>query len=223
MKHSLETCFQCGHILEPLPLNEPVEFSCAGCGAHYHMAVYGEALREQFPQETPEPAVSGTDAVCFYHQDNIAAASCNQCGRFVCRVCAMKCRGRMYCPVCLRRATYTGDDPTLRFEYIRQDRLALAIAFLPLGISWLALFALFEDAGLALGMFFGIFFTTSFLTVPLALFLVIRYWKKAEAPLGRPRRRLALALALAGFQLVLWVGTLAATAFALLMGEVNFS
>jgi hypothetical protein len=46
-------------------------------------------------------AVTGTEAVCFYHAHLKAVAVCDECGCYVCAMCALPVAGRTVCPNCV--------------------------------------------------------------------------------------------------------------------------
>jgi ribosomal protein S27E len=50
-----------------------------------------------------ERAIEG-EAVCFFHPEKRAAASCQRCGRFLCALCDVPFGGKHLCPSCLDSA-----------------------------------------------------------------------------------------------------------------------
>lgn len=181
------------------------EARCPVCKLQTITAVFPAALRETFPPEPPEAAVGAQEAVCFYHAGAIVESHCDRCGRFLCRLCTLRTPQAVYCPLCLREEATRAPGPLLRGHYFRQDRLTLVLALLPFTIAWCVLPAVFLDAEFALGMFGGVVLAVSLVTAPMVLISVFRYWRKVEAPLGKPRRRLLLGGLLATAQAAVWV------------------
>lgn len=216
MSQILENCSVCATPFLVPPSGGLAERTCHACGAEYVVACFAPALERPFPVERGEPAVSGNEACCFFHQNHIAAETCQTCGRLICRLCALNAAGRMFCPACLERATTQSEDPVLRVEFSRQDRIALALAVLPIGLSLFAAPALFIDTSLGIGMMAGLASAISFVTMPTALFLVVRNWRRQQTPWGRSRARFVVVGIVAGLQLCFWLVALAGAAYALI-------
>jgi hypothetical protein len=118
----------------------------------------------------PEALAAETEASCFYHSQNRAASPCDECGRFLCRLCELDVDGRRICPGCFTagvRGRKIQEADTKRTMY---DSVALALATLPVFLFWPV---------------FG--------TAPASLFLVIRHWNSPRSIVPRTRIRFYLA------------------------------
>lgn len=114
------------------------------------------------------------DATCLHHPDKKAEAVCDDCGIFMCGLCATEDHGDTVCLSCYanrqKKELKTGDS-AVSARSVQYDHIALAVAVLPL-LVW--------------------YFT--FLTAPVALYLVVRHWR--DHPYGVvPRSRLGLVVA----------------------------
>jgi hypothetical protein len=102
--------------------------TCSICHAANQVLLY-PALVAQRPAAAGEAAAEGESA-CFDHPGKRAVAACNQCGRFVCQLCAIEMEGGVWCPSCV--AMGAGRARTARAEPSRTlyDSIALTA---PLG------------------------------------------------------------------------------------------
>ncbi len=72
---------------------------CKMCGAANTARAFPALLAPRtVPQ--PEAALEG-EAACFDHPAKRAVAACQQCGRFVCQLCAVDLSGATWCPSCV--------------------------------------------------------------------------------------------------------------------------
>ncbi|AHF93215.1 B-box zinc finger [Opitutaceae bacterium TAV1] len=145
-----------------------------------------------FPSLRRRPRVAQARAVveqgeasCFYHDTNQAAAVCDDCGRFLCPVCAVEFSGDTLCPRCIEERNTSG--AALASSRVCYDTLALMVAALPL-LMW---------------------FLTC-LTAPAALGVIIYGWNKPGSLLrGRGwwsrRWRFLLAGVLATGEITGWI------------------
>ena len=218
MSHHLATCTQCGNHLDPGAVMAGGPQRCPRCGYTAHIAVFPNALTERFSPETPEPALETGESLCFFHGSAVAQEACEVCGRLLCRLCTLRLPDGVRCPTCAHQELHAGPQRTLRQQYLRHDRIALVLAFLPFCVSWCALPALFFDPRVAGGMWLGVVFTVSLLTAPLAIYAALHYWKRAESPVGNPRTRLLISLLVACPQVLAWF-----VGFAGLLGFLLFT
>jgi len=220
MRQSLLTCTQCGSILPPgaIAAGEPV--SCAQCGALHLIAAFEAALRETFPPEHAETAVDAAESTCFHHAGNRAADTCADCGRILCRLCALKLLVPTLCPDCLVRRMEAGDAPELQHDYPRHDLLALMVALFPVSLALLMSPLMLGD------LFFGVGAITILVTlaalplVPLSLALAVMHGRRATRPTGGRNWAVPLTVAVSGtLLLVLLAGILLSLAPIFFVGE----
>lgn len=85
--------------------------ACTSCGASNEARVFPAAFEPRTAVQ-PQPALEG-DAACFDHPDKCAVAACQQCGRFVCRLCEVESGGGVWCPSCVagRAGAAAGGNP----------------------------------------------------------------------------------------------------------------
>jgi hypothetical protein len=82
----------------------------------------------------PESATEG-EATCFDHPAKRAVAACSQCGRFLCRLCAVSFADQTWCPGCVAAGAGKANAAKLETSRNLYDSMAL---ILPLGslILW---------------------------------------------------------------------------------------
>lgn len=145
-------------------------------------------------------AAGGDESLCFFHPGSAAEKACDNCGRFLCAICATPWLGGLLCPECITTAVAKGkesfadakqDDgadslPTRRVLY---DTLALQFALVPMLIFYFTIF-----------------------TAPVALYIALRFWNRPRSLIPRTRARAVFAILIASAQIIGWV-TLGAFVF----------
>jgi hypothetical protein len=121
------------------------------------------------------------EAECFFHPGKKAIVPCSGCGRLLCGLCDVEFEGRHLCLNCLQAGRARQKIVALENQRPLYDSIALALAFYPL-----------------------LFVFPTLITAPAAVYVVLRYWKRATSLLPRTRVRYVLALLLAGVQIVGW-------------------
>jgi hypothetical protein len=170
---------QCGACFAPAP---PETWNggrapCPACGKPVEAYVF-PAFSRPLEGARPEQVVTEVEAGCYHHPQNRAVVHCDECGRFLCRLCDLEVDGRHLCPGCLEsgmRKRRIRDTDNRRVMY---DSLALALATLPLPTLW--------------GPVFG---------APAALYFVGRHWSTPLSIVPRTRVRFVLAAVIALLQL----------------------
>src|SRR5579863_3860615 len=92
----------CARCQTPLPKWELASGDtavCTNCGSANTVRVFPALLAAGKPA-LPDAADEG-EAACFDHPGKRAVASCRQCGRFVCQLCAIRFGEETLCPSCV--------------------------------------------------------------------------------------------------------------------------
>lgn len=136
-----ETVSICPNCFREFPAPEPGHFGdCNSCGASVRLETFAAWERPPIPpSKEPQPAREGA-AVCFEHEDRLAQADCQQCGRLLCGPCSMELAGQTFCPACLELRLSKGQEGLLQEGSTRWDKIALCMALIPFfGITgWIA-------------------------------------------------------------------------------------
>ena len=92
-------CARCDLPLPEWELSTNEVAVCTACGSPNQAHVYPAALVVPPPVQT-EVALEG-EAACFDHPAKRAVSACQQCGRYVCRLCAVDFGQGTWCPSCV--------------------------------------------------------------------------------------------------------------------------
>jgi len=127
----------------------------------------------------PQAVAVANDSTCFFHAENQAEKVCEECGRFLCPVCAVPFAGRVQCPTCIAA-------PKTAVEQVVTSRTlpggtALAFVFVPM-LIW----------------------PVTLLTAPIALGVAITGWKKPQSVVKPGRTKLIVAGVFATLQICGW-------------------
>ena len=162
----------CGALSWPLPqdLRSGEEgTTCPICRARVLVKVF-PAFKKSASGSIPQPLGADTEASCFYHSQNRASAPCDECGRFLCSLCALEIPGAKLCPVCFEASVRGRKLPHLETSRTMHDSIALALATVPALMVWPVL-----------------------ITAPLTLFWIVRHWNSPGSILPRTRIRFYIA------------------------------
>jgi hypothetical protein len=151
---------------------------CPRCRARVDVTVFPAMLRAS-AGALPQPIQTETEASCFYHPQNRAASPCEECGRFLCKLCELPLGAKTVCPSCFASGARENKVQDLDHKRTMYDSLALLLSTLPGLFIWPALF-----------------------TAPAALYLVIRHWRAPSSLVPRTRVRYYLAALFAVAELV---------------------
>ena len=180
---ALLRCDKCQTALPGAVVNTGTLVACPACGVATSVQVFPAFARVAPRGRVAEALGSAEDAGCFYHPGKKAVVPCDECGRFLCAVCDLDIDGRHVCPECAELARKSGKS--LRAgQRTLHDQMALTVV--------------------GVGMIPGIWFL-SFITGPVALFMVARYWNEPRrSPIPRGRWRLVVAGLLGLLQTGAW-------------------
>ncbi len=160
---------------------------CTNCGSYSIVRVFPAMfLHRSAPAESASAAEG--EATCYDHPSKRAVAHCEQCGRFVCSLCAVDFRGGVWCPQCI--ASGVEKKRTVELEQSRTlyDSLALVIAIAPV-----------------------IFWPFTIISGPASLYVALRYWRRPLSLIRRNRWRMVLAIVIGLAQTGGWIWLIAYT------------
>jgi len=188
------TCLRCNNLVSvDLGQEEIADFRCGFCGARQRQLIYPASWQEHpFVQITP---VTEEGARCYHHDNASAENLCDDCGRYLCDLCTLAIPmpasepadfPQQVCPDCFQHRVdeelRAGEWDLFRTKYRRYDMLALSLIAIPI-------------------LVFPLFFL-SVVTVPIALYLLIRNWRICRTPVQHFQSRLLVGLAVGGIILV---------------------
>jgi len=127
----------------------------------------------------PEALHTESEASCFYHPQSRAVLPCDECGRFLCRLCELDVGGRHLCPGCFDAGVRERKIEGVETRRTMYDSIALALATLPALMIWPAVFG-----------------------APASLYYVMRYWSAPGSLVPRTRFRFYVAGLLALSEIV---------------------
>ena len=181
LESSLVKCSKCQALLFP-DLYHPGELTpCPSCQSLLDIEVF-PAILVAPTVSLPEAILVEGESSCFYHPAKKASIVCQGCGRFLCALCDLELNGRHICPVCLEAGQKKAKFKDLENTRMLWDRMAVAVAVLPLIFIW-----------------------TTIIGAPVALYLVIRYRKAPCSITGKSNLDFIVAAVLAILQIAAWV------------------
>lgn len=180
-KLGLLDCYDCKMEVSPASLNSTGVHTCTHCHRAVSVRVFPALVRESKGDATPDSQVIATESSCFYHPTKTATVICDECGRFLCKLCDIALLDQHRCPGCMENVTANKSNKTAVRRYIHYDSISL---YLAVG-----------------GMLFGFL---SFITASASLYYVIRHWKSPHSILPRTRWRFVLAAIISLSTLALW-------------------
>jgi len=143
-----------------------------------------------------EAALDG-EAACFDHPAKRAVAACQQCGRFVCQLCAIDYGDATWCPSCVAAGAGRARSANLNASRTLYDSMAFITPLLSL-VVW----PLTTIAG------------------PAAVILSIMKWRQPLSLVRRSRWRFVAAIVLGVAETVAWVWGIAYLVSRSRMGKV---
>jgi hypothetical protein len=173
----------CACCTMPLPKWELLSGNaahCPTCGSRNTVRLYPAALAQGAAAHA-ETALAG-EAACFDHPGKRAVSACQQCGRFLCQLCAVEFGNGVWCPSCVAASSgkaRSANSDTSRMLY---DTWALTIPFALLVIWPLTL-----------------------LSAPAVVALAIMKWKQPISLVRRNHWRFVVGLAVALVEGGLWL------------------
>lgn len=179
------TCTRCGFLHDAGLIPAGGAFTCPHCSAKLEVQIFPALYRRPQAMDVSALAARQGEATCFYHPDKKAAVPCEACGRFLCSLCDIDLGGRHLCPSCVASSKKRGADTRLASDTVRYDKIAYALAVYPL-----------------------VLIVTVYLTIitaPIALYIVVRYWKRPSSVVHTSRLYFTIALLASLLEIVGWV------------------
>lgn len=156
---------------------------CPACQTPIQIEVFPALFRPAAVGRDAEAVLVEGESSCFYHPQKKAVLPCDSCGRFLCALCDCEVAGQHLCPSCLDAGRTKRKIKSLEKSRTLYDSVALALTTYPaLACLW-----------------------PSLLTAPVAVFVVIRYWRTPLSIVPRTKIRYVLALILAVLEIFLCV------------------
>jgi hypothetical protein len=179
---------RCGECSWPIPAeawNREEGVTCPGCRQKVQVAAF-PAIGGARIGALPEAVLADTEASCFFHPESRAAVPCDECGRFLCRLCDIEVDSRHLCPSCFQAGVAGNKLENVETRRTMYDTMALAFATLPALLIWPAIVG-----------------------APAALYIVFRRWNAPRSIVPRTRIRFYLAVLFAlgeivGVVLLIW-------------------
>ena len=154
------------------------------------MEVFPALYRQAEVGKRGDAVTAEGEASCYFHPHKKAVAICSSCGCFICSLCETELAGACLCPSCIDKGRQSETVENLISQRTLHDSLALSVAILPL-----------------------LFFPLTVVSAPLAMYLVIRHWKKPGSILPRSKIRFVCAFLIALAQVCGWIAVLGLSLF----------
>ena len=174
----------CARCDSPLPLWELSTSEaavCTSCGSRNTVRVFPALLAAPSAPAVPESALEG-EAACFDHPSKRAVTACQQCGRFVCPLCAVEFGDQILCPACI--STGSGRGKAVRLEPSR---------------------TLYDSIAITLPLASLIVWPLTVLTGPGAVVFSVMTWRRPLSLVRRSRWRFLLAILIGLAEMFGWL------------------
>lgn len=170
-------------------LQSGAETRCSHCGTESIVLAFPALSRAELKPQFGESILVEGESSCFYHATKRAAAACDQCGRFLCSLCDIAMDGRHICPSCLQANRNDPAKTRMVTRHVLYDNMAMDASVVPVLLCW----------------------PVSFITAPVAVFLVIRHFFNTKRPIPRNSWRAWVALLFSVATLGVWVYVVGST------------
>jgi hypothetical protein len=154
--------------------------TCTSCSSRNTVRLFPAALALGATARA-ETALVG-EAACFDHPGKRAVSACQQCGRFVCQLCAVEFGAGVWCPSCVANSSGKARQANADTARMLYDTWAL---FIPFGLL--------------------VIWPLTILSAPAVGALAIMKWKQPISLVRRNRWRFGVGLAAAVVQGGLWL------------------
>jgi hypothetical protein len=176
-------CPRCSGQIPVTPSGGERTLTCPACRAEVEAIIF--PAFQSGPDSAPRIQVAhGPEAACYFHSRFRANTPCDDCGRFLCELCAISVGARRLCAECVAKLRKEKGEVGLVHHAALFDNTALFLLIAPVA---------------------SIFFSfITLISAPAALILSFYYWSRQWTLLGRSRIRFAIAILSSIFVLLLW-------------------
>jgi hypothetical protein len=174
MADATVSCNKCSQPFAAESFTAASTVLCPSCGTALTGFLFPALYRGTLSAIAPESLLTDSEASCFFHASKKAVVACEGCGRFLCGLCDLDWESRHLCSACLEGAKKKGSMKSLENNLLTASLLSILLWFV------------------------------SFLTAPVILFLVVRYWNKPLSLTGRTKIRFVVAALVALAHLGVW-------------------
>ncbi|HUI54640.1 MAG TPA: B-box zinc finger protein [Bryobacteraceae bacterium] len=174
----------CARCNAPLPVWELAaagHAGCTSCGSRNTVSAFPALFAPTQAPARAEVALDG-EAACFDHPGKRAVAACQQCGRFVCQLCAVEFGG-IWCPTCVAAGAGPAKAANLDTERTLYDSIALLVPVATLLVFW----------------------PITTITGPGALVFALARWKRPLSLVRRTRWRFIAAILIGFGETIGWI------------------
>ena len=96
-------CPACKRSYEAIDWIDANHCRCLKCQEDFEFFPF-PALTAKAEVARPQAVALSEDSTCFFHAENQAEKVCDDCGRFLCAVCAVPFGGKVVCSSCIAKA-----------------------------------------------------------------------------------------------------------------------
>jgi hypothetical protein len=181
-------CPRCSEQIPVTPSGGEQTLTCPACRAEVEAIVF--PAFQSSPDSAPRIQLAqGPEAACYFHSRFRAKTPCDDCGRFLCELCAISVGARRLCAECVAKLRKEKGEAGLVHHAALFDNTALFLLIAPIASIIFSFFTL--------------------ISAPAALILSFYYWSRQWTLLGRSRVRFVIAivssiLLLAGWALLIY-------------------
>jgi len=161
------------------------ESSCSLCGSANTVLVFPAILGGPGAPGRAAAALDG-EAACYDHPNKRAETACGQCGRYLCRLCAVEFGTEIWCPSCVAARAGPARAANLETSRTLYDSIALTAPLASL-LLW----------------------PLTAVAAPAALALAIAKWNRPLSLLRRTHWRFVAAIAISLVEIGLWIWAVA--------------
>ena len=181
-------CPRCSEQIPVTPSSGDQTLTCPACRAEVEAIVF-PAFQSSLDSAPRIQLAHGPEAACYFHSRFRADTPCDDCGRFLCELCAISVGARRLCAECVAKLRKEKGETGLIHHAALFDNTALFLLIAPVASIFLSFFTL--------------------ISAPAALILSFYYWSRQWTLLGRSRIRFVIAivssiLLLAGWALLIY-------------------
>jgi len=175
-------CTACRTGIPVESLDPAGQTRCRTCNTPLSITLFPACFTPPSIGASGESLTSESEAGCFFHPGKKAAVPCDACGRFLCALCDFDLGDRHLCASCIESGRRKGTIVKLENQRTLYDRIALALATLPLLLFYFTVFS-----------------------APAAIYVGVRYWNAPGSLVHRSKVRLVVAIGLAALEIAGWI------------------